>query len=98
MRPQKREVIEKLELLTKICKRAESFGYKGDRMTLMMDLESAEKKFNLQLEELLTTEPHHFCHDINGIITHIDRSIYPATDFGLFVPRCARNFLDSNNK
>ena len=97
MKPQKQEAIEKLELITKICERAERFGYNGDRTTLMMDLESADKKFNLRLEELLTTEPHHFCHDINGIINHIDRSVYPATDFGLFVPRCAGIFLDSNN-
>lgn len=98
MRPQKREVIEKLELITKICERAESFGYNGDRMTLMMDLESADKKFNLRLKELLIAEPNLFVHDIHGIITHIDRSVYPATDFGLFVPRYAGNFLDSNNK
>ena len=44
---------ERFELYVKICKRAERMGYDGQRHTLLMDLESADKQFNLRLEEML---------------------------------------------
>lgn len=80
---------EKMALYIKICERAEKQGYKGERMSLMMDIESADNVFNLRLEDWLNADDMNFCHDINGIIECIVRDTFPATDFGLFVPRFA---------
>ena len=80
---------DRYELYAKICDRAEGRGYYGDRLSLMMDIESADKKFNLRLEELLNADDFNFFHDIKGIMENIVRDTFPATDFGLFVPRFA---------
>ena len=81
---------ERFELYVKICERAERMGYDGQRHTLLMDLESADKQFNLRLEEMLNADAENFVHDIQGIIDNINRdSGFPATDFGFFVPRFA---------
>lgn len=80
---------QRFELYVKICEKAEAKGYRGERMTLMMDIESADKKFNLRLEEMLADDGYDFVHDIQGIIDNINRETFPATDFGLFVPRFA---------
>ena len=80
---------EKMELYVKICEKAEQMGYDGKRHTLMMDIESADKKFNLRLEEMLNADAENFVHDIQGIIDNINRETFPATDFGFFVPRYA---------
>lgn len=83
---------ERMELYVKICERAERMGYDGERHTLFMDLESADKKFNLRLEEMLDADAENFVHDIQGIIDNIVRDTFPATDFGLFVPRFAGKY------
>lgn len=51
-----------------------------------MDIESADKKFNLKLDELLNTRIFDFTHDYCGIRNNINRNEFPATDFGLFAP------------
>lgn len=84
---------DRVEILVKLCERAEkempeatkSFG---SRISRLMDLMSADKEFNLKLEELLKADPENFYHDIFGIWRESDRSTYPAS-FGLFVPRFA---------
>lgn len=74
----------------KIAQRAENMGiYTGERFTLLMDIENADKAFNLRLEELLNADNVNFAHDIVGIVNHIDRN--NPTDFNLFVPRYASN-------
>jgi hypothetical protein len=56
----------------------------------MMDIESADKKFNMRLDEWLDADPYNFAHDFNGIKENIDRGNgFPATNFGFFVPRFA---------
>ncbi len=80
---------KRYEMYVKICERAEKQGYDGERMSLLMDIESADEKFNLRLEEMLEADDVNFAHDINGIIENIVRDTFPATDFGLFVPRFA---------
>ena len=71
-----------------ICERAENEGlYNGERFTLLMDIENADEVFNLRLDDLLQADKLNFAHDIYGIINNINRSVYPVTDFGLFVPR-----------
>lgn len=75
----------------KICERAEQLGIdeKNNRIQALMDIESADKKFNLKLDELLNTRIFDFAHDYCGIRNNINRNEFPATDFGLFVPRFA---------
>ena len=83
---------EKMMTYVKIAQRAEEMNlYKGQRMTLLMDIESADETFNLRLEELLNADDFNFAHDIVGIVNNINRSEFPAKDFGLFVPRFAKN-------
>lgn len=78
---------ERNVLYLKIAQRAAKQGYIKDRLQFLMDLESADRKFNLRLEELLNSNEINFAHDINGIEKYIVRNDFPATDFGEFVPR-----------
>lgn len=56
----------------------------------MMDIESADKKFRLCLDDWLHADDFNFMHDFCGIKNNINRKNgFPATDFGLFVPRFA---------
>lgn len=74
-----------------ICKRAEkNENFKGERIFLMMDIESADKVFNLRLDDWLSADDFNFFHDIYGIMNNIVRDTFPAKDFGLFVPRFAK--------
>lgn len=76
----------------KIAERAENEGlYSGERINLLMDIESADEKFDLRLDDWLTANKFNFAHDLFGIIDNIVRDTFPAKDFGYFVPRFARN-------
>ena len=56
----------------------------------MMDIESADRKFNLRLEDWMEADNFNFANDFVGIRNNINRENgFPATDFGLFVPRFA---------
>ncbi|MEG1901792.1 MAG: hypothetical protein RR225_05340 [Clostridium sp.] len=81
---------EKARLYMKICDRAEKLFYKGNKVCLLMDIESADKVFDLRLEDLLNADDFNFSHDISGIVNNAVRADYPATDFNGFVPRFAR--------
>lgn len=73
-----------------ICKRAEDAGLCHDeRITVLMDIESADKKFNLRLDDWLNADNENFTHDFVEINKNIVRETFPATDFGFFVPRFA---------
>ncbi len=83
---------ERFMMYVEIAKRAEEMElYNGERMTLLMDLESADNVFNLRLEDFLNADDFNFSHDVLGIMSNINRSEFPAKDFGLFVPRYASN-------
>lgn len=83
---------EKFMMYVKIAQRAEGMNlYHGERATFLMDLESADNAFNLRLEDLLNADDLNFAHDVVGIVNNINRAEFPATDFGLFVPRYASN-------
>ena len=83
---------EKFMMYVKIAQRAEGMDlYNGERSTFLMDLESADNVFNLRLEDLLNADDGNFAHDVVGIVNNINRSEFPATDFGLFVPRYSSN-------
>lgn len=78
-------------MYVKLAQRAEGMGiYDGERISLLMDIENADKAFNLKLEELLDADDGNFAHDIVGIVNNIDRN--KPTDFNLFVPRYAGNY------
>lgn len=78
-------------MYVKLAQRAEGMGiYHGERISLLMDIENADKAFNLKLEELLNADDGNFVHDIVGIVNNIDRN--NPTDFNFFVPRYARNY------
>lgn len=80
-----------LDLQKRVCERAEKeikgLAGRGDRMSLMMDLDSVPE---LDLEKLLTAPAFDFAHDICGIVRHMDRSTYPGKLTDCFWPRCAR--------
>lgn len=87
----KAERREKLEKYNKIVRRAVEEGIAVKSiMTAMMDVESADMKFDMRLDEWLKASQHDFVHDFLGIQRHINREAeYPATDFNGFVPRFA---------
>lgn len=76
-----------------ICERAEKDfpDIKKRRMSNMMDIESADKEFNMHLEDWLKADNENFFHDFFGIINNADRNTFPCT-FGLFVPRFAGKY------
>ena len=80
---------EKFLTYVKIAQRAEGMGiYMGERFTLLMDIENADKVFNLRLEDWLNADDSNFSHDLIGIVNNINRE---TLDFNLFVPRFAEN-------
>lgn len=81
---------EERKKYVKIIERAENEGlYDGERISLLMDIESADKKFHLRLDDWLNADEFNFAHDLYGIMNNINRREFPAIDFGLFVPRFA---------
>lgn len=81
---------ERYEKYNAIVDRAYRDGlYGGERISLMMDIESADRKFNLRLDDWLNADKFNFAHDLFGIMNNIVRDQFPAVDFGLFVPRFA---------
>ena len=82
--------MSKMKQYSKIADRAYEDGlYKGDRVSLLMDIESADMVFNIRLDEWLKADKFNFAHDLWGITKNIIRDEFPATNFGLFVPEFA---------
>jgi hypothetical protein len=80
---------EKFMMYVKIAQRAEGMDlYYGDRFSFLMDLENADKVFDLRLEDLLNADDFNFAHDIVGIVNNIDRK---TLEFHHFLPRFAKN-------
>lgn len=78
---------EKL-LIIEIAKRAENLGLlMFDRLSLIMDLETAHAQFNLKLGELLKADEQNFTHDIVGIQKNINRETKTVENY--FLPRYA---------
>lgn len=84
---QEENMREEIRKYVEICERAEKLGIRqGDRITAMMDIENANKKFTLKLDEWLKSDDFNFAHDFCGIQNNIQRENFLATDFGLFTP------------
>lgn len=82
---------EKMMMYVKIAERAENLGiYHGERITLLMDIESADEQFDMRLEDWLNADNFNFAHDIVGIVNNIDRNKFPA-EISRFLPRFAKN-------
>ena len=78
---------EKYIKYDQIVKRAESLGiFTGERISILMDIENADFKFNLKLDEWLKSDDNNFTHDYYGIVNNINRN---SKDFGDFIPRFA---------
>ena len=81
---------ERYQKYVEIAKRAENEGlYNKERISLLMDIESADQKFHLRLDDWLKADAFNFAHDLYGITNNINRNEFPAIDFGLFIPRFA---------
>lgn len=92
MNKQKNERKERVKKYAAICARAKAMEImRGEAVEALMDIESADKEFNLRLDEFLEADNFDFAHDFIGIQRNIVRDSFPATDFGLFVPRFAKN-------
>lgn len=79
---------DRFNTLAKICTRAEKLGIsKVTRMTAMLDLSLADKRWHLRLHEWLAAPDFDFIHDFVGIQNHIDR--INKTFYNRFLPRFA---------
>ena len=58
----------------------------------MMDIESADLKFNMRLDDWIKADDFNFAHDFLGIRDNIVRNEFPSKDFGFFVPRFAGTY------
>lgn len=80
-------------IIAKIVERADNMGLMYfDRLSLIMDLQCANEKFNLRLDEFLKADDFNFSHDISGIQHHIDRNTKTFQD--CFVPRFAGDSIE----
>ncbi len=83
-----------LKTIAMVCMRARNMGIaQGDGITQLMDMECADKAFNMDWEGLLKADDINFAHDFCGIQNNIDVQLFNATheiDFNLFRPRYAR--------
>ena len=82
---------ETFEKYVAICERAEGMNISaGDRLSHLMDIESADMKFNLRLDDWLNADDENFAHDFCGIYNHANRATgFPVADFNEFLPRFA---------
>ena len=67
-----------------ICERAERMKIDtGDRMGALMDIESADKKFNMRLDDWLQADDFNFAHDYCGIQSVEHRHITDGESVGI---------------
>ena len=77
----------------KICERAERMKIDtGDRMGALMDIESADKKFNMRLDDWLQADDFNFAHDYCGIQNNKTRRV-SGNGFRIFSPKIRRYTL-----
>lgn len=82
------KAIERLNLIAKICTRAESMGIRqGSRLTATMDVDFAADYFKMRLTDWLNADAFNFAHDFVGIQSHINR--VKRTFDNRFLPRFA---------
>lgn len=91
---EKIERLRKQNIYKQIVQKAKTLelSFQDDFLGAMMDIESADIVFDLDLDKFLNADDFNFAHDFCGIRDNIVRSEYPAKDFGLFVPRFAGKY------
>lgn len=86
-----KEQMQRWELYNKIVGRAENIMGRNlsglNRLSLLMDVELADHRFHLRLQDWLDSDDRNFAHDWVGIQKNIDRQkkLFDKT----FVPRFA---------
>ena len=82
---------ERYKKYAAIIQRAKEEGlHVNDKLSVLMDIESADRKFNIRLDEWLQADLFNFTHDFYGIIDHISRrDHFTETYFEGFIPRFA---------
>lgn len=76
------------EVILKVIERADAMGIGfGDRVTRLLDIENANKQFNMDFADWLAADDFNFAHDFMGIQAHMNRETGKCEDF--FVPRFA---------
>ena len=79
------------ETIVRIVERAERMGIaRGGRFTEIMDIENANKQFNLRLEDMLAGGDFDFVHDFTGIQDTMNRETGRIES--LFFPRFAGHY------
>ena len=78
---------EDIDTIGKIADRAMSIGVYDEKMTALMDIESAHNDIPLRLQELLGADDANFAHDIIGIMSHLNRTTFKLD--GVWHPRFA---------
>ena len=63
-------------------------GLKRDKLSLVMDLQTAHHACPLNLDGLLAASDSDFIHDVNGIIANLNRETGELEN--CFLPRCAK--------
>lgn len=88
---------ETMNIVKMICERYESIARRhgllakiGERKDRVMDLMSADKQFDIDWLGLFEADDYQFIHDVDGLHKHVNRSTYPATFEGGFLPRFAK--------
>lgn len=90
---------ERYKKYAAIIQRAKEEGlHVNDKLSVLMDIESADRKFNIRLDEWLQADLFNFTHDFYGIIDHIVRDQFPATNFEGFIPRFASKKIETQEK
>ena len=80
----------RFERKIQIIERAEKMGIvskRDDRIDRILDLDNADKQFNLRLDDFLDADDENFAHDWIGIHNHMNRETGKCEDY--FVPRFA---------
>lgn len=68
---------ERYKKYAAIIQRAKEEGlHVNDKLSVLMDIESADRKFNIRLDEWLQADLFNFTHDFYGIIDHIARDSF----------------------
>ncbi len=80
---------EEYLLIAQIVKRAKQDLEISDSLSLCMDLDATHSNGTpLDFDKLLAFDKFNFAHDIQGIMTHIDRTTGKITRG--FLPRCSK--------
>ena len=84
---EKEKMMQRMAIVDRAC---EMGLLKADKLSALMDVESADRHFNMRTDEWLKADDFNFAHDFIGIRENINRGgKFPATDFGFFIPRFA---------